>query len=94
MARVYSLKRWVDRMALSLLGSSAKRDFRSEIADFQFLESEPDPGTQDQQPACRTVKTIIRQGRSERGPEAYSSRYVEGLSDARTKPGVVFTVLS
>jgi hypothetical protein len=68
MARVHLLKGWVDRMALSQLGSSAKRDFRSEIADFQFLESEPDRGTQDQQAACRTVKTIIGKAAASEDP--------------------------
>ena len=56
----------------------------------------------------RTSRTIIeitsmdsqdrqksrRRGRSERRPEAYSVLYVEGLSDARTKPTDFFTILS
>ena len=33
------------------------------------------------------VKNVFRQGRREREPETYGSKYVEGLSDARTKPG-------
>ena len=40
-----------------------------EISDFQF----------------RDVQKVRPQGRSERKPEAYGSRYVEGLSEARTK---------
>jgi hypothetical protein len=35
----------------------------------------------------------FQQGRSEREPEAYRSGYVEGLSEARTKPGTFFTIL-
>ena len=31
------------------------------------------------------MKKPFQQGRSERRPEAYSSLYVEGLSDARTQ---------
>jgi hypothetical protein len=31
------------------------------------------------------MKKLVQQGRSERRPEAYSVRYVEGLSDARTQ---------
>ena len=38
----------------------------------------------------RLFKTAFRQGRSERGHEAYSLRYVECLSDARTMLEVVF----
>lgn len=34
-----------------------------------------------------------QRGRSERKPEAYSFAYVEGLSDARTKLAVFFTIL-
>jgi hypothetical protein len=37
-------------------------------------------------------KTAFQQGRSERKPEAYSSRYVEGLSDARTTLEAVFNI--
>jgi tetratricopeptide (TPR) repeat protein len=40
------------------------------------------------------VKKASQQGRSERKPEAYSSRYVEGLSDARTKLGAFFNILN
>jgi hypothetical protein len=31
------------------------------------------------------MEKLFQQGRSERKPEAYSSLYVEGLSDARTQ---------
>jgi len=34
-----------------------------------------------------------QRGRSERGPEAYVFRYVEGPSDARTKLAVFFNIL-
>ena len=43
--------------------------------------------------ARRTFKKAIQQGRSERKPEAYCFKYVEGLSEARTKLGGVFNVL-
>lgn len=33
------------------------------------------------------LKKPSQSGRSERESEAYGSRYVEGLSDARTQPG-------
>lgn len=33
------------------------------------------------------MKKLFQQGRSERRPEACFSRYVEGLSDARTQLG-------
>ena len=39
------------------------------------------------------VKNVFQQGRSERKPEAYGSRYVEGLSEVRTKPESFFTIL-
>ncbi len=32
-------------------------------------------------------------GRSERRAEAYVSQYVEGLSDARTKPTSIFNIM-
>ena len=35
----------------------------------------------------------VQQGRSERGGEAYSFRYVEPLSDARTKLADIFNIL-
>jgi hypothetical protein len=38
-------------------------------------------------------KKAARRGRSERGGEAYSSLYVEPLSDARTKLGAFFNIL-
>ena len=41
--------------------------------------------SQDRQKSCR-------RGRSERGHEAYSVRYVECPSDARTKPTGFFTI--
>jgi hypothetical protein len=42
--------------------------------------------------AGRIFKTAVRQGRSARKPEAYSFRYVEGLSDARTTLEAVFNI--
>jgi len=39
------------------------------------------------------VKKAFQRGRSERGPEAYSFRYVEGPSDARTKLEAFFNIL-
>ena len=39
------------------------------------------------------VKPVVQQGRSERWPEAYSVRYVEGQSDARTMLATGFTIL-
>jgi hypothetical protein len=39
------------------------------------------------------VKNIFRQGRSEREPETYVSKYVEGLSEVRSKPESFFTIL-
>jgi hypothetical protein len=39
------------------------------------------------------IKKAVRQGRSEREPEAYAFRYVEGLSDARTKLADFFIIL-
>jgi hypothetical protein len=47
-------------------------------------------GAQNEDVSLRLVKTTFRQGRSERRAEAYSLWYVEGLSDARTRPEVVF----
>jgi hypothetical protein len=41
----------------------------------------------------RTVKKAAQRGRSERKGGAYSFRYVEPLSDARTKLEAFFTVL-
>ncbi len=38
------------------------------------------------------LKTAVQQGRSERRPEAYFFRYVEGPSDARTTLEVVFSI--
>lgn len=35
----------------------------------------------------RMVKKVIQRGRSERKDEAYSTGYVEPLSDVKTKPG-------
>jgi hypothetical protein len=43
--------------------------------------------------AHRMVKKVARQGRSERRDEAYGFRYVEFLSDARTKLSTFFTIL-
>jgi RHS repeat-associated protein len=40
------------------------------------------------------VKPVVQPGRSERGTEAYSVRYVEGLSDARTTLATGFTILA
>jgi len=40
----------------------------------------------------RTLKTAVQQGRSERKAEAYFSRYVEVLNDARTTLEAVFSV--
>jgi hypothetical protein len=39
------------------------------------------------------VKKAVRQGRSERGAEAYFFRYVEVPSNARTTLAVFFTIL-
>ena len=33
----------------------------------------------------KVLKTVVQQGRSERKSEAYCFRYVEGVSEARTK---------
>ncbi len=41
----------------------------------------------------RMVKKAVQRGRSERGPEAYFFRYVEGPSDTRTKLAGFFTIL-
>ena len=41
----------------------------------------------------RMLKKAVQQGRSERRPEAYSLRYVEGLNDARTKLAGFFSIL-
>jgi hypothetical protein len=38
-------------------------------------------------------KKAAQQGRSEQGPEAYSSPYVEGPSDARTRLEAFFNIL-
>jgi hypothetical protein len=38
-------------------------------------------------------KTAVQRGSSERGGHAYSFRYVELLSDARTKPADFFNLL-
>jgi hypothetical protein len=35
---------------------------------------------------------VFQQGRSERGPEAYAFRYVEGPSDARTPLEAIFNI--
>lgn len=35
----------------------------------------------------------FRQGRNERRPEAYVVQYVEGLSEVRTKPEAIFSIL-
>jgi hypothetical protein len=39
------------------------------------------------------VKKAVQQGRSERGTEAYSFRYVEVPSDARTTLAAFFNIL-
>jgi hypothetical protein len=39
------------------------------------------------------IKKFVQQGCSERELEAYGSRYVEGLSDARTKLADFFSIL-
>jgi len=39
-------------------------------------------------------KKVFLRSRSERGAEAYSFRYVEVLSDARTKREAFFNILS
>jgi hypothetical protein len=41
----------------------------------------------------RMVKMAVQRGRSERRGEAYSSPYVEPLSDARTKLADFFNIL-
>src|SRR6478672_12979463 len=41
----------------------------------------------------RMFKTAVRRGRSEGGGEAYSFRYVEPPSDARTKLAAFFNIL-
>ena len=41
----------------------------------------------------RMLKKAVQQGRSERRTEAYPLRYVEGLSDARTKLADFFSIL-
>jgi len=38
-------------------------------------------------------KKAAQRGRSERGPEAYPFRYVEGPSEARTKLEAFFNIL-
>ena len=40
----------------------------------------------------RMFKKVFWQGRSERDAEAYSSQYVEALSDARTQPEAFFNI--
>ena len=47
----------------------------------------------DNEQPCRMLKKAVRQGRSERGDEAYSFRYVEPPSDARTQPADFFSIL-
>ena len=39
------------------------------------------------------TKKFIQQGRSERKPEAYCFRYVEGLSEVRTKLDDFYRIL-
>lgn len=39
------------------------------------------------------VKSVARQGRSEREPEAYAVGNAEGLSEARTQSAALFTIL-
>ena len=39
------------------------------------------------------LKIVGLQGRSKRGGEAYAFRYVESLSDARTKQTAIFNIL-
>ena len=41
----------------------------------------------------RVLKKAVQQGRSERRGEAYALRYVEPLSDARTKLADFFSIL-
>jgi hypothetical protein len=43
--------------------------------------------------ALRMVKKAVQRGRSKRGGEAYSLRYVEPLSAARTKLADFFNIL-
>ncbi len=43
--------------------------------------------------ACRMFKKAVQRGRSERRGEADSLRYVEPLSDARTKQADFFNIL-
>jgi len=44
--------------------------------------------------ASRALNMAAWQGRSEREAEAYSRQYVEGLSEARTKPEAIFSARS
>lgn len=44
--------------------------------------------------ASRALKMAVWRGRSEREAEAYSRQYVEGLSEARTKPEAIFSARS
>ena len=43
--------------------------------------------------ARRMFTKVVQRGRSERGGEAYSFRYVEPLNDARTKLADFFNIL-
>ena len=43
--------------------------------------------------ALRMFKKAVQRGRSERSDEAYSVRYVEPLSEARTKLAAFFNIL-
>jgi hypothetical protein len=44
-------------------------------------------------PGRAKTRPFPRQGRSERGTEAYFFRYVEVPSEARTQPAVFFNIL-
>ena len=48
----------------------------------------------EQSLALKAVQKDRREGRSKREPEAYIFRYVEGLSEARTNPTVLFNRLT
>lgn len=56
----------------------------------EAVETEAHRGTL----ASRALKMAVGRGRSEREAEAYSRQYVEGLSEARTKPEAIFSARS
>jgi hypothetical protein len=61
------------------------KNFRSQISDLKLVKRDVRMQGRMADQTFRDFQKVLSQGRSERKPEAYGSRYVEGLSEARTQ---------